>query len=66
MAVLNGQQLLVLGLNSPNANAVEQQWVRITERGRLRVAVQAADGSLYMAADANPGEIFRVVGTPPA
>jgi glucose/arabinose dehydrogenase len=65
MAVLKDQQLRVLGLTADGV-AVEQQWTRITDRGRLRVAVPAPNGSLYIATDANPGEIFRLVGAPPA
>jgi len=64
MAVLKGQQLRVLGLTA-DGNTVEQEWIRITDRGRLRVAVQAPDGSLYIAQDANPGSILRVVATAP-
>jgi len=63
--VLKGQELLVLGLTT-DGHAVEQVWTKITDHGRLRVAVQGPDGNMYIATDANPGEIFRVVGTPPA
>ena len=38
MAVLKGSQLRVLSLD-PSGLAVDTQWVRITDRGRLRVAV---------------------------
>jgi glucose/arabinose dehydrogenase len=62
IAVLKGQQLRVLAL-SADGTAVEQQWARITDRGRLRSAVQGPDGALYLATDANPGAILRV--TPP-
>ena len=65
MAVLKGQELLVLGLTT-DGHAVEQVWTKITDHGRLRVAVQGPDGNMYIATDANPGGIFRVVGTPPA
>ena len=34
--------------------------VRITDRGRLRVAVQGPDGNLYIAQDSDPGSILRV------
>jgi glucose/arabinose dehydrogenase len=63
MAVLKGQQLRVLALNA-DGTAIEQQWTRVTDRGRLRVAVQGPDGSIYLATDANPGAILRV--DPPA
>ena len=59
LAVLKGQQLRVLAL-SPDGTGVEQQWARITDRGRLRVAVQGPNGALYLATDANPGAILRV------
>lgn len=59
MAVLKGQQLRVVGLNA-STGAVEGQWVAVTDRGRLRTAVQGPDGDLYIATDADPGSIFRV------
>jgi glucose/arabinose dehydrogenase len=63
MAVLKGQQLRVLRLNS-TGTAVEAQWVRITDRGRLRVAVMhPSNGVLYLATDADPGRILRVVAS---
>ena len=64
MAVLKGQQLRVLGLTA-DGRAVEQQWTRLTDRGRLRVAVQGPDGNLYVATDSATGAILRVVPTPP-
>jgi len=60
MAVLKDQHLRVLGFDG-NGTATEQQWVRITDRGRLRVAVQGPDGHLYLAVDADPGTILKVV-----
>ena len=62
MAVLKGRQVRVLGLDG-TGGAVEQQWVRITDRGRLRVAVQGPDGNLYLAVDADPGTILKVTPT---
>jgi glucose/arabinose dehydrogenase len=59
VAVLKGQQLRVFAFNG-TGRAVEQQWTRITNRGRLRVAVQGPNGDLFIATDANPGQIFRV------
>lgn len=59
MAVLKGQQLRVLALDE-NGTTVTQQWTDITDRGRLRVAVQGPDGDLYLTTDANPGAILRV------
>jgi glucose/arabinose dehydrogenase len=58
MAVLKGRQLRILGLNA--AGALEQQWTTVTNRGRLRVAVQGPNGSLYVAVDASPGSILRI------
>ena len=63
MAVLKGQQLRVLGFDS-TGGAVEQQWTRITDRGRIRVAVQGPDGNLYLAIDSDPGVILKVTPTP--
>jgi glucose/arabinose dehydrogenase len=63
MAVLKGQQLRVLGLTA-DGGAVEQQWTTLTDRGRLRVAVQAPDGSLYIATDSATGSILRLVARP--
>ncbi|MBN2622423.1 MAG: PQQ-dependent sugar dehydrogenase [Acidimicrobiales bacterium] len=63
MAVLKGRQLRVLGLTD-EGTAVEQEWTTITDRGRLRVAVQGPDGDLYIATDASPGSILRVAPVP--
>lgn len=60
MAVLKGNQVRVLGLNGAG-NAVDQEWTAITDRGRLRSAVQGPDGNLYLATDADPGAILKVV-----
>ena len=54
MAVLKGQQLRVLRL-APGGATVEQEYTTITDRGRLRVAVQAPDGRLFIATDAGAG-----------
>jgi glucose/arabinose dehydrogenase len=60
MAVLKGQQLRVLRLNTAGTS-VNTQWVRITDRGRLRVAVMhPSNGLLYVATDSDPGSILRV------
>jgi glucose/arabinose dehydrogenase len=61
MAVLKDQQLRVLRFD-PTGSSVVTQWVRITDRGRLRVAVlHPSNGLLYIATDADPGRILRVV-----
>ena len=63
MAVLKGNQLRVLRFNS-TGTAVSYQWVRVTDRGRLRVAVMhPSNGVLYLATDADPGRILRVRAT---
>lgn len=60
MAVLKGQQLRVLRFDS-TGTAVAAQWTRITDRGRLRVAVMhPTNGVLYLATDSDPGSILRV------
>jgi glucose/arabinose dehydrogenase len=61
-AVLKGQQLRVLGF-TPDGLAVEAEWTAITDRGRLRSAVQGTNGRLYIATDAGAGSgaILRVV-----
>jgi aldose sugar dehydrogenase len=64
MAVLKGQQLKVLGFTA-DGTAVEGQWDRIHDQGRLRVAVQGPDGALYLTTDSATGSILRVTGTPP-
>jgi glucose/arabinose dehydrogenase len=59
MAVLKDHHLRIIGL-TPNGLTVEQQWVAVSNRGRLRVAVQGPNGSLYIATDATPGNIWRI------
>jgi glucose/arabinose dehydrogenase len=62
MAVLKGQQLRVLGFTA-NGLALEAQWTAITNRGRLRSAVQGTNGRLYIATDAGggAGAVLRVI-----
>ncbi|MCU1369412.1 MAG: putative secreted protein [Ilumatobacteraceae bacterium] len=62
MAVLKDQHLRVLAFNQ-DGTAVDQQWTRITDRGRLRVAVLGPDGNLYIAVDNDPGTIFKITPT---
>jgi glucose/arabinose dehydrogenase len=59
MAVLKGSQLHVVSFFNNDTKTLE--WTDITNRGRLRVAVQGPDGNLYIAQDANPGGILKVV-----
>ncbi len=59
VAVLKGEQLRVFAFDGTGLK-VDQQWIKVTDRGRLRVAVEGPNGDLYIATDASPGEIFRV------
>ena len=63
MAVLKGQQLRVLRL-TPGGATVEQEYTAVTDRGRLRVAVQAPDGRLFLAGDAGAGAGSILTVTP--
>jgi glucose/arabinose dehydrogenase len=65
MAVLKGQQLRVIGF-TPEGTAVEVEWTVLTDRGRLRSAVQGPDGNLYIATDAGAGTGSILVVTPTA
>ncbi len=65
MAVLKGQQLRVLGFTA-DGRTVEAQWTVITDRGRLRVAVQGPNGNLYVATDAGSGAGAILMVTPTA
>lgn len=59
MAVLKGSQLRVLRFDTDGRGVIADT-VRITDQGRLRVAVQGPDGNLYLAQDGDPGAILRV------
>ena len=63
MAVLKDEQVRILAFDR-DGTAVSQQWVRIADRGRLRVAVQGPEGNLYLAVDSDPGVLFKVTPTP--
>jgi len=60
VSVLKGTQLRVMTLDAAGTG-VTGQAVVITDQGRLRTAVEGPDGNLYLATDANPGRILRVV-----
>jgi glucose/arabinose dehydrogenase len=62
VAVLKNQELRVIAFDR-DGTAVAQQWTRITDEGRLRVAVQGPDGNLYVAVDDDPGTIFKITPT---
>jgi glucose/arabinose dehydrogenase len=57
VAELRGQRLQVFTSLTPGAVRSETP---ITDRGRLRVAVQGLDGALYVATDSATGAILRV------
>lgn len=59
MAVLKDEQLRVVAFTGDGRH-VEQQWVPVTGRGRLRVAVEGPDGDLYVAQDASVARIYRI------
>lgn len=58
-AVLKDRHLRVMKLDGPG-NTMSAEWIRVTDQGRLRVAVQGPDGNLYVATDASPGRILRI------
>jgi glucose/arabinose dehydrogenase len=58
VAVLKDQRVMFLRIDL-EGNVVERN-DRITDRGRLRSAVQGPDGDLYVTQDANPGAILRI------
>jgi len=59
ISVLKGSQLRVMQINAAGT-AVTAQWTAVTDQGRLRTAVEGPDGNLYLATDADPGQILRV------
>ena len=62
MAVLKDHHLRILKLSTHRHLGRSAQWVRITDRGRLRVAVlHPTNSNLYLATDADPGSILRVI-----
>ncbi len=61
IAVLKGTELRIMKWSA--AEAQRSEWIRVEDQGRLRVAVQGPDGNLYIAQDANPGSILKVVPT---
>jgi len=61
MAVLKDQHLRILCFNG-TGTSVTTQTEKLTDLGRLRVAVlNRTNNNLYIATDANPGKILRVV-----
>lgn len=64
VAILKDHHLHVFQLNGPDFDTVFREFEAISNQGRLRSAVQGPDGNLYLAQDASPGAILRVVPTP--
>ena len=58
VAVLKGSRVMFMRLDADGQ--LIQRNDRITDRGRLRTAVQGPDGDLYVTQDANPGSILRI------
>jgi glucose/arabinose dehydrogenase len=63
MAILKDTHVHFLQLGG-DFESVFAEFERVSDRGRLRTAVQGPDGNLYLSQDANPGAILRVVPTP--
>jgi glucose/arabinose dehydrogenase len=59
VAVLKAKQLRVMCFDKAGAK-VTDQFVKVTDRGRLRVAVEGPDGNLYVAVDNDPGTIVKI------
>jgi glucose/arabinose dehydrogenase len=63
MAVLKDQHLHAVTLDGAGTR-VAVEHTAIFGQGRLRSAAQGPDGNLYIATDANPGRIIKVIPTP--
>jgi aldose sugar dehydrogenase len=61
VAVLKGTRLMFVRIDGTTLEGTD---ARLTDEGRLRTVDQAADGSLWVAQDADPGSILRVVPAP--
>jgi aldose sugar dehydrogenase len=58
VAVLKGSQLLFVRINGSTLVGTD---ARLTDKGRLRTVRSGPDGSLWVAQDASPGSLFRLV-----
>lgn len=58
VAVLKGTRLMFVRISGSTVQGIDTQ---LTDRGRLRTARQAPDGSIWVAQDANPGSLLRLV-----
>ncbi|UDY37080.1 PQQ-dependent sugar dehydrogenase [Dermatobacter hominis] len=61
VAVLKGTRLMFVKISGSTLQGID---TRLTDRGRLRTVRQAPDGSLWVAQDANPGSLLRLVPAP--
>jgi len=59
VAVLKDAQLRLLNI-SANGDTTLAQGIALTGKGRLRSVVQGPDGSIFVATDESPGQIFKV------
>ena len=59
ISVLKASQLRFQQID-PAGTSVLHEWIKVTDQGRLRTAVQGPDGNLYVATDASPGKILRI------
>ena len=58
VAVLKGSRLMFVRINGSTLVGTD---ARLTDKGRLRTVRSGPDGSLWVAQDANPGSLFRLV-----
>ena len=61
VAVLKGTRLNFVSINGSTLQGID---TRLTDKGRLRTVKQASDGSLWVAQDADPGSLIRLVPAP--
>ncbi len=61
VAVLKGTRLMFVRISGSTLQGID---VRLTNQGRLRTVRQGPDGSLWVAQDANPGSLLRLVPAP--
>jgi len=58
VAVLKGSKLMFVRINGSTLQGTDS---RLTDKGRLRTVRMGPDGSLWVAQDASPGSLFRLV-----
>ncbi|MEZ5383344.1 MAG: PQQ-dependent sugar dehydrogenase [Microthrixaceae bacterium] len=64
VAVLKGQHLRLHSFDPNNGNRSDAGTVILSNQGRLRTAVSAPDGSLWVLQDSSNGKIFKVRPVP--